>query len=582
MKTMKTIKKTIAFTLGLIMLGGVASFAQSLADAKKAIDAEQYQKATSMLKTLMTTQPKDGDVYFNLGNLYLAIEEVDSAKAIFSKGTVADPKNALNFVGLGHADLYASNSAAAKVNFDKAIEIGKKDYRTYMHIGRSYFEQPTPDYAAALPNLQRADELETKDKDPEVFIALGDYWSAQLKNGPAYEKYLFATDIDPNIKRVRVQIGKMLNQADGFAEAEAEIRKAIAIDANYGPAYRGLAEVQNRWSFRDAVLSKAKREESLVNYKKYLDLTDKSFESRYRYAQFLVYAEDWTTLATELQTLKTDPSNPKNFILNRLQGYSAVENKNFEKGVQNLTQLFAKKEEASRILGKDYLFLGKAYQGVSNDSLALVNITKAAELDTTKAEELAILGKELFTAQKYVRAAAAYKKSIELNSANLNIANNYFYLGYSDYFGYSAAYKAGKNPSKGVLIEADSAFSKVNQLAPGKDIEAAYLFRARIGKILDNTEAPAGLAVPHYLKYIETVTVTRPEKAATPTAKSNLIDSYNYLGSYYSVSDKEKAIGYLNKTLGLDPQNAYATQSLKILNGAPAQPAPPKKAPIKK
>src|SRR4051812_11438180 len=102
MTTMKTIKRTIALTLGLIVMGGAASFAQNLADAKKAIDAEQYQKATGMLKTLTNTQSKDGDVYFNLGNVYLATDEVDSAKATFARGTVADPKNALNYVGLGH------------------------------------------------------------------------------------------------------------------------------------------------------------------------------------------------------------------------------------------------------------------------------------------------------------------------------------------------------------------------------------------------------------------------------------------------------------------------------------------------
>jgi len=563
---MKMIKKTIAFTLGLVMMGGAASFAQSLADAKKAIDAEQYQKATSMLKTLVNSDPKEGDIYFSLGNVYLLNEEIDSAKAIFSKGTTADPKNALNYVGLGHADLYGGNTAGAKVNFDKAIELGKKDYKTYMYIGKAYFEQPKPDFDAALPNLTKADELETKDKDPDVFIALGDYWAAQRKNGPAYEKYLLATDIDPNIKRAKVQIANMFNQTDGFTEAENKVKEVIAADPNYGPAYRVLAEINSRWSFRDAAVSKAKREESLVNMKKYLDLTDKSFESRYRYAQFLVYAEDWATLATEVAKLQTDPNNPKNFVINRMQGYSAVENKNFDKGVQSLTKLFANPADASRIIAGDYLYLGNAYQGMGNDSLALVNITKGVELDTTKAEALAALGKTLFDARKYGRAAEAYKKSIDLNSADLNIANSYFYLGYSTYFAYADLLKAGKNPDKNVLIEADSAFSKVNQLAPGHDIETAYLYRARIGKLLDNTESPAGLAVPHYLKFIETVTVTRPEKASTPLNIKNLIEAYNWFGSYYSSSDKEKAKEYLNKTLALDPQNAYATSSLKILN----------------
>ncbi|MEJ5994126.1 tetratricopeptide repeat protein [Pedobacter sp. Du54] len=575
---MKTIKKTIALTLGLIVMGGAASFAQSLADAKKAIDAEQYQKATGMLKTLTVSDAKEGEVYFNLGNVYLALDEVDSAKAIFSKGTVADPKNALNYVGLGHADLFKKDPAAAKVNFDKAIDLGKKDYETYMYIGKAYFELPEgykPDYEAALPYLLKADELDSKDKDPEVFIALGDYWADQISNSKAYEQYSKASDIDPNIKRVKVQVARMIKMAGGYADAEANVKKVIEADPNYGPAYRELAEIQLQWSLKDPT-AEAKRTEALASYRKYLDLTDKSFDSRFRYAQFLVYAADWTALAKELPTLKTDPSNPKSFVINRLQGYSAVDTKNFDLAVKSLNQLFAKPEDSSRIAVTDYFLLGRAYEGLGNDSLAIAYTTKGVELDTTKAEELAQIGQKLYTAGKYDKAAQVLKKSISLKPGNINNPTNYYYLGLSNYFAYSDELKAGKPGTRQYLVEADTAFAMVNILAPAHDVDGAYLYRARIGKVLDNTEAPVGLAVPHYLKYIDVLTVTHPEKgAANPKA---LIDVYNYLASYYSVKDKDKAIGYLNKTLALDPANAFATQNLKVLNGGtPPPPAPPKK-----
>lgn len=571
---MKTIKKTIAFTLGLIMMGGAASFAQSLADAKKAIDAEQYQKATGMLKALTVSDAKEGDVYFNLGNVYLAIDEVDSAKAIFTKGTIADPKNALNYVGLGHVDMYTNNAAAAKVNFDKAIELGKKDYRTYMYIGKAYFEIPKPDYDAALPNLMKADELETKDKDPEVFIAMGDYWADKKDNSKAYERYSRATDIDPNIKRVSVQIGRMIKMADGYADAETRVKDVIKADANYGPAYRELAEIQMQWYLKDAT-AEAKRTEALASYKKYLDLTDKSFESRFRYAQFLVYASDWTTLATELETLKGEPGNPRNFVINRLKGYSAVESKNFDVAVKNLTQLFVKPEDASRIAVTDYFFLGKAYQGLGNDSLAVVNITKGAELDTTKVEELALLGQKLYTSKKFAQAAEVLRKVNSLNSTNPNMPMNSFYLGLANYWSYATQFNAKKNPSTTILVEADSAFAKVLKLVP--DYEMALYYRASVNKLLDNPESPQGLAVPFYEKFIELVTVTKPEKGTKPANIKILIDYYNNLGSFYSVKDKEKAKDYLTKTLALDPANAYATQNLKILSGSPAPANPPKK-----
>jgi tetratricopeptide (TPR) repeat protein len=572
---MKTIKKAITLTLGLVMMGA-ASFAQSLADAKKALDAEQYQKASSILKTLVTTQATKGENYFTLGEVYLRTEDVDSAKAVFNKGITADPKYALNYVGLGHADLKSDNPTSAKTNFDKAISMGAKDYYTYLNIGKAYLDQTKPDFASALPNLQKADELDSKDKEPEIFVALGDYWALQKDNTKAYQQYLAALDINPALYHASVQIGKMFKEAQGFAESQTALQKVIDADPNYGPAYREMAELQQQWSNFDPKNGAAKRAESLAAYKKFLDLTDKSFDSRYRYIQFLVYSDDWATITTEVNTLNADANNPKSFIITRLKGYSAIENKNYQEGVKNLEQLFARTQDAARLRGSDYLYLGKAYQGLGNDSLAVINITKGVELDTTKAEELAALGRKLYDAKKYDKAADVYRKVISLNKKNPNMAMNNYYLGTSNYFAYSNLLRENKNPDKKILVEADSAYSRLISMAP--DYEVAYLYKARIAKVMD-TDPPTGLAVPLYEKFIQLVTVDKPEKGTSTTNISRLVEAYNWLGAFASGTDKEKAKEYFNKTLALDPANAYATQSLQQLN-APA--TPPKKAPIKK
>ena len=575
---MKMIKKNIALATGLLLMGSTASFAQSLADAKKAIDAEQYQKATSMLKTLVANQPKEGDNYFNLGKVYLLTDNIDSARAAFTNGTTADPKNALNFVGLGQADLSQGNATNAKTNFDKAISLKTKDYTTYLAIGRAYIDQVDKkniDYTQALPNLQKADELDAKDKDPETFLALADFYALQRKNTEAYPQYLRALDINPNLYRANVQIGKMYKDAFAFPEAEAEIKKVIAADPNYGPAYRELAETQMQWSFADPKNGAAKRTEALDNMRKYLDLTDKSFDSRLRYAQFLVYASDFATLEKEVATLNSpDPKNPKTFVVTRMRGYSAVENKNYEQGIKYMNELFARTQDASRIIGSDYLYLGRAQQATGQDSLAFVNIAKGVELDSTKVEELANIGAKYYQAQNFPKAAEVYSKVVTVNSKNPNLAMAYYYLGAANYFTYAFAARDGKNPSKDILVKADTAFASLAKLAP--DYEVAYLFRARIGKNLDDAENSKKLAVPYYEKYIELVTA-KPEKLTA--SKTQVMEAYNYLGAVAAVTDKEKAKEYFNKVLAIDPQNALALDNLKFLN-APATPA--KKAPIKK
>lgn len=576
MMTMKMIKKAITLSLGLAMMVGTASFAQSLADAKKAIDAEQYQKATSMLKTLVASQPKSGENYFNLGKVYLLTDEIDSARATFTNGITAEPKFALNYVGLGQADLQANNPTNAKTNFDKALQLGAKDYQTHLAIGRAYIAQKNPDYVAALPNLQKADDLDSKDKDPETFLALADFYAMQKKNTEAYPQYLRALDINPTLYRANVQIGKMYKEAYAFPEAEAELKKAIEGDPNYGPAYRELAELQMQWSYFEPKNGDAKRAEALANMRKYLDYTDKSFDSRLRYAQFLVYAGDFATLQNEVATLNApDPNNPKNFIVKRMQGYAAIENKDFEKGLQYMNELFARKQDAARIIGSDYLYLGKALQAAGNDSLATVNIIKAVELDSTKVDALTEIGKKYFDAKKYDKAAEVYRKVITANSKNPSMAMNYYWLGSADYFAYAIADRDKKNPDKKMLVEADSAFTNLLKLAP--EYELALLYRARIAKYMDS-DPPTGLAIPYYQQYIQLVTVTKPEKATTPSVVRGLIESYNNLGAYASATDKDKAKEYFNKTLALDPTNATALDNIKYLNGPVA---PAKKSPIK-
>lgn len=569
METMKMIKKNIALATGLLLMGSTASFAQSLADAKKAIDAEQFQKATSMLKTLVANQPKEGDNYFNLGKVYLLTEDIDSARAAFTNGTTAAPKNALNFVGLGQADLIENNATNAKTNFDKALQLGAKNYQTYLAIGRAYIDQKNVDYAQALPNLQKSDELDAKDKDPETFLALADFYAQQRKNTEAYPMYLRALDINPNLYRANVQIGKMYKDAFAFAEAETEIKKVIEADPNYGPAYRELAEAQMQWSFADPKNGAAKKAEALANMKKYLDLTDKSFDSRLRYAQFLVYAGDFATLESEVATLNApDPKNPKTFVVARMRGYSAIENKNYEQGIKFMNELFGRTQDASRIIGSDYLYLGKAQLATGQDSLAVINITKGVELDSTKVEELAAVGLKYFTDKNFPKAAQVYNKVVKLNSKNPSLAMAYYYLGTSNYV-------SSKGQDMELLKSADSAFVKLLELAP--EYEAAQLYRARTYRLMDDAKEPKGIAVPQFEKYIQMVTVDKPEKAATPANQKGLVEAYNYIGALLSATDKEKAKEYFNKTLAIDPQNALATDNLKFLAG-PA----PKKAPIKK
>jgi tetratricopeptide (TPR) repeat protein len=573
---MKMTKKAITLSLGLVVMGS-ASFAQSLADAKKALDAEQYQKAASMLKNLVKTQASKGENYYSLGEVYLRTDYVDSARAVFTQGITADPKNSLNYIGLGEADLASNNAASAKTNFAKAVEVSsKKDWIPQLYIGKAYVAAEKPDFEAALPYLQKAEELDANDKDAETFLALGDFYAAQNKNSEALQNYMRAGNINESIIRVPVQIGRMYKQSRAFPESEERLKEAIAKDPNYGPAYREIAELYMQWANQIPAEFAARAAQALENYKKYLDLTDKSYESNLRYAQFLYYAKDYKALEQVTNELvSTNPNDPKAVVVSRLRGYSAFENKNYPQALQNMNDFFAKVKDTSRIIASDYLYLGRAQAQNQQDSLAVINLTKAVQLDSTNAEPLADVAKGYFDAKNYAKAVSTYEIVNRYNPNGKGSLYNYYYQGLAGYFLYGQGYSANKNPSKDILVKADSALANVLKAAP-TTIDV-HLWRARVNNLLDNDADPKGLKLPFYQLYLDSAEARIAKNVQPAPPAKSMVEAYNNIAGFAAYkNDKAKAKLYWDKTLALDPQNATASEGIKSLSG----PAP--KAPVKK
>ncbi|HEU4495758.1 MAG TPA: tetratricopeptide repeat protein, partial [Flavobacterium sp.] len=187
-------KKFKFISLSLLFLG-TGAFAQDIDAAKKAIDAEQYQKAKTILKSLIAASPDKGKNYFHLGEVYLALENADSAKIYFDKGVAAKDNGKFNYIGLGQISLDGGNAAEAETNFNKALaDVKKKDTDELLYIGRAYTNSEKPDYKKAITSLKKATAIDPK--NAQAFLNLGD---AQFGDGDvnsAYSSYRTAYDLD--------------------------------------------------------------------------------------------------------------------------------------------------------------------------------------------------------------------------------------------------------------------------------------------------------------------------------------------------------------------------------------------------
>ncbi|PWA06604.1 hypothetical protein DB895_03020 [Flavobacterium psychrotolerans] len=534
--------------------------AQDLEQAKKAIDAEQYEKAKSMLKSLIQAKPGNGKAAFLLGNVYLKQDIQDSAKIFFQKGLTGTDGAKLNYIGLGQMDLNANNAVAAQANFALATkDIKKKDIEEYVYIAKAYMNADKPDYKSAIATLNKAKAISPSDANLQM--AFGDAFYGDKNQNESYAAYRNAFNTDNTLIRSKMQLGVLLKGAKAYTLAVKAYDDVIATDPNYGPVYRELAETYYYWGNNEPKKYSEYLQKALGYYEKYMSLTDYSLTSRMRHADFLILAKDYKSLEVEANKMKElDNVNPR--IL-RYLGYSAYENGNTELALKSLQDFIA--NPSNKVIARDYMYLGLIKLKKANNletktvdpatfEAGVSDIKKSVEMEISMTNDLSEIGKKLYE-QKLFKEAAAIYEIATTNPDSKNFLLDNFYLGNSIYF--SNTKKDVVKVDLVALQKADAAFGRVIEASP--TTQDAYIFRARTNRLLENDE----MMTKYYEEYLRVVTEKGPEEVAKNKAK--FIESYNLIAANYANSDKAKAKEYFNKTLALDPTNQYALESLKTL-----------------
>lgn len=560
------------FSIGLIALASGA-FAQDIEQAKKAIEAEQFEKAKKMLKAAIAAKPDQGKAYLILGNVYLMQKIQDSAVATFKTGITVKTNPNFNYIGLGQVDLDNSNTSGALANFNKALEVArKKDYEELMYIGKAYTHSTNPDYKKALEYLNKAKEIAPT--NPQVQLALGDALLGDKNVNEAFSAYRNAADTDPTLLRAKLQLGVLKKGSRAFNEAKADFDNILAANPNYGPAFRELAETYYVWALNDKPKYAEYNKKAIEYYEKYMSMTDYSLDSRMRHADFLVLTKDYKGLEAEASAMqKLDKVNPR--IL-RYLGYSAYQNGNVDAAITALNDFFSK--DKAKIIGRDYLYLGlaktqkslKTTPGADGKdthtieeplfNAGIADIRKGVEMDPAMANELNDFGKKFFDLKLYKEAAAIYEIATT-NPKSRNFLYDNFYLGYALYF--SNANKEEGQMDIPALKKADTAFANV--IAESPNTQDAYIYKARVNSLISNDPAAEAEMVKNYEEYVKVVTAKGAAEVAKESNKKKFIEAYNNIGIVYAKTDKVKAKEYFEKVLALDPADETALNTIKLL-----------------
>ncbi|MBC7641341.1 MAG: tetratricopeptide repeat protein [Flavobacterium sp.] len=542
-----------------ISIIGSATFAnaQDIDTAKKTIDAEQFEKAKSMLKSIIAAKPNNGEATFLLGNIYLSQNYVDSAKVVYQKGLTTKEMAHYNNIGLGQIELDNNNVAGAKASFDLATKnIKKKDLQEFVYIARAYIASDKPDYKSAIAILERAKEINYQ--DPQVLLALGDAYFGDKNQSDAYKAYRDAFTNDASLIRAKMKLGVLLKGAREFTGATEALNAVVATSPDYGPVYRELAETYYLWGNKEASKYKEYNEKALGYYEKYMTLTDYSLTSRMRHADFLILAKDYVALEKEAAEMqKIGGVNPR--IL-RYLGYASYQNGNTDVAIKSLEDYIA--NPATKKIARDYFVLGQAKMKLATgtdgkiaDKIkfdnAVADIKNAVEQEPKIAEEINEIGALLFKQKSYDQAATVFEIATS-NKDSKNIDDDNVYYGYSIYYGYNKT-----KPNISALDKADIAFSEVIAKYPATP--SYSYFKAKINNLLEKDDVMA----KSYQDFVDKVTAKGPDEITKN--KTKIIEAYNNMGAFYANTDKFKAKELWNKTLLIDPTNAYALESLKTV-----------------
>lgn len=559
--------------LGLALFVFGAASAQDAEQAKKAIDAEQYHKAKTTLKSLISSNADEGKYYFLLGDVYLKQKEQDSATIYFNKGKGVKNNPEYNNIGLGQIDLNTGNTSAAQAKFD-AVTAGlkKKDVDQLVYIGRAYINADKPDYKKAIAVLNSA--IAKDNKNAQAYLSLGDAYYGDRNQNEAYRAYRNALMYDKGLVRADLQMAVITkNTGAAFPEAVKTMNAIATANPSYGPVYRELAETYYYWGRKEPAKYAEYSKKALEYYEKYMSLTDYSLNSRMRHADFLLLTGDYKALEAEAQKMQQmDKVNP---VILRYLAYSSYENGNYAGSLTAMKEFMAK-VDAKRIIARDYLYLGlaklatsvgKDAQGnsiVSNQATfdeAIADLKKAAETDAKITNEYNEIGKKLFAQKLYGPAAAVFEVAAAATD-NKNTFYDNFYLGYSLYFDHVNKSAEAKKANTANLQKADAAMAKVIELSP--EAQDGHFYKAKINQQLQTNESYAAMA-KHYDDYIRIVLAKGEAETSKPQTKKNLIEAYSNAGAYYKVTDKAKAKEYFTKALELDPNDTFVKGELKGL-----------------
>jgi tetratricopeptide (TPR) repeat protein len=532
---------------------------------EKGIDlyrAELYEAAKYFFLQQQNQTPQEqAENQYYLGQTYYQLQKTDSAAYYYAKAIETAPEYPFGYIGEGELTLKKGDTKGAEALFKKAIGFAKKDASVQTTIAEVYANAGL--YPQAEEALEKAQKVNKKYSG--IYLIKGDIALKEGKRDQAYGWYDQAIYFDKNDKEAYLKLAHGYKDNNTTAALDY-LDKLVNIDPDYIPAYALIGDIN-----RDNGMYL----QALKAYEKFISIPGVPVLQHERYAQLLYFTDQYEKSLQQIDyVLKQDP---KNSVMHRIQAYDNFKLDNSALALQQLGQ-FLQDNPADKHIYLDYITYGRLLLKEKQSAAAVDAFQKAAALDPAKSE----VYKELATAYEsnnnYPEAIKQYEKYFEVEKTPT--VYDYLYYGMATYYAASKyidpAYldapidPAQKQADDALFYEyikkGNGAFNEIIERSPAT--YPGYLWRARLNSFVDLKEqktkgaAMQGAAKPYYEEALNIML-----KANEDGKRNNdIIEAYQYLGSYYLLlDDKTNAGDYYKKILEIDPDNADAKTVLTTL-----------------
>lgn len=456
----------------VLVLFSAAINAQDALD--KGIDAVKKGDYLGALNTLKGVSKDSYDANLYYGIALFQTGSIKDAEKFLKDAVKKDEERPEAYSVLG--ELYSSqkNYNEAASQFDKARkylplnkmkdDLEKAEIETIINVLSAEADNFIADGKVdkAISSLTTAKTYD--DKNPMIYVGLGDAYLARGAFDPAKSNYDQALKLKPNYAPALFGIGKIAFKKKKYSDALQNYISSTEADNNFAPAFfeKGLMFYLLD-KFTDAIEAFERYDQLVPGSPRGKTYLAKSYYGKGDYDKALEILNE---------VLAKDPDYSE---ANKYTAYVMIEKKQYDKA----DEYFAKVKPED-LNAEDYQKRAKIHVDKKEFSEAYKDLDKAIEIDANDENTYFEYGKALFAEQKYADARIKFGKAIELGI--LNVAA-YVYAGICDFY--------LNEFEKGAEI-----LTKSMELNP--NIASAYLWRANnYAGFAKNSEACAD-----YQKYL--------------------------------------------------------------------------------